>query len=268
MKGHWKISPVSHVVLQWGLEVDGICLASRHHPMRKCTVLPGLLAVQGPSSFWPGFGAWACGESNFRKSVLPLPPSLSFRRFCSSHRVSDESLPSFLLCSVSSCWDFFFFACLSFFIKDFLHWLSSSPKGLASVKTHTHQLEWFCVSEANWPKPEVQNHTRKTEYLCLGPSGTWKETLNYSAFWNFWTAFVIWNNSNQWKEEFSLITDKGPLWDLDSSSLWEGGRLNNSQVLSRTKTLRVDIRWVMWTQVQLRDVYIFLRKTSVLVDLK
>lgn len=83
--------------------------APSHAEMSRSTVLPGLLAVQGPSSFWPGFGAWACGESNFRKSVLPLPPSLSFRRFCSSHRVSDESLPSFLLCSVSSCWDFFFF---------------------------------------------------------------------------------------------------------------------------------------------------------------
>ena len=63
---------------------------------------------------------------------------------------------------------------------------------------HAHQFKWFRVLDADvgfwqwWLHPEVEHFLRKTEVpsmwlvpLCLGPSGSRNETLNYLPFWNF-----------------------------------------------------------------------------------
>lgn len=39
MKGHFKISPVSNFVLQWGVEMEGICFGI--HAQSCCRQYPG-----------------------------------------------------------------------------------------------------------------------------------------------------------------------------------------------------------------------------------
>lgn len=166
--------------------------------MRKVSqsrMLPGTHRRTGPS-FWLGFGNWACGESNIRKSVLTLPPSLSLKLSVPLTMCVPSLSPSFLLCSLWAVFSFISWL-LIFFNQIFSLGQALLPKALPrSYEAHSPVRMVLCFRRRCWLLSMVTASWRRKSYQ--------KNQSTFSVI-----GYVV--SWSQWYQE----------WDIKSSCILE-----------------------------------------------